>query len=936
MSSFSHVRGASAAQDLALVDCPHVVQFYDGDADLRDAVVEFLEAGLREGAPAVVIATAAHAASFAEGLRARGVDIEASANEQRLLFADANAVLSQITVDGAPDWDRFCATVEPLIDTALRAAAPAITYVRAYGELVDLLWAEHKHTEALRLEEMWNALGQKRKFFLYCAYCRHRLHEESGDMDAIGQRHSGVCATPRGAERPESTRLPPPEVAERGRVEHELRQTIAELATQKDALHRAESELRDFVDNAVLALDVVDPEGRITWANRAQLEMLGYSADEYIGRAVADFHADANEGLEVLARLQRAHVLNAFPTCLRAKDGSLRYVETSSTLYRRDGEVLYSRRFNRDVTVQRLAQRAQAQQELRAERLQRVTAVIADASTNDEVFAAVVDKVGDVLEASSSALWLLDDQRGVGRLTRARGYSDLARHRLNTVETSNARSPIARVLQEREAVWLEAAKQPSSDYDDLELFGSPQDASAFLPLIAQGKVLGALALTFGDGRPLGGAERNLLLVVARYSSQALERWRLLSSERENRRRAELLYGLAAAVMDADQIEQIFDAALDAIESALGADRASILLFDTDDVMRFKAWRNLSPEYRRAVEGHSPWARGSRSPQPIISADVTSDPEMAMYLPLFRREGIGAIGFIPLVSGGELIGKFMVYYARPRELARSELHLARAIANQIAAAVVRFNSIAELQRTVRFNEIFSGILGHDLRNPLNAIVMAAQTALVKEDTELSRRSFNKILASGSRMARMIEQLLDFTRVRLGGGIPLVASEVALAPIVRHAIEELEGANPNAKIRLAEKHDTRGTWDSDRLFQVFSNLLGNAVQHGDAEHGIDVEVNGEDTESLRVSVQNRGCIPPELIATLFEPLCGGEPRHGSRGLGLGLFITREIVRAHGGDIAVHTDAKQGLTVFRVELPRAPRHGETRQGLWSPTVP
>ena len=680
---------------------------------------------------------------------------------------------------------------------------------------------------------------------------------------------------------------------------------------------------------------VVYPEGRITWANRAQLETLGYRAEEYVGKLAAEFHVDPHEGAEMSARLRRAHVLNAFPACLRAKDGSLRFVETSSSVYQRDGAVLYSRRFNRDVTAQRLAQRAQAQQEMRAERLKRITAIIADAVTTDEVFEALVDHAGEVLEAATSAMWLIDEQRQIARLAKARGYAEPLSSALASVRL-DASTPVGRVLVEREPFWCDSRAALRASFPNAaEAAGAGNLALAVLPLAAQGKVLGALALTFSDQRQLDAAERNLLLLVARSSSQALERWRLLSSERENRRRAEPLYGLAAAVMDADAIEHIFDAALDAIESALGADRASILLFDPDDVIRFKAWRNLSSEYRAAVEGHCPWPRDARSPQPIVSSDVERDEAMLPYLPLFRREGIGALGFIPLVSGGRLIGKFMVYYTRPRQLASSELHLARAIANHVAAAVVRFNSISELQRTVRFNEMFSGILGHDLRNPLNAIMMAAQTALLRDDGELQRRSFNKIVASGSRMARMIEQLLDFTRVRLGGGIPLVAREADILLIVRHAIDELEAANPNHKFRLAHEHDTRGVWDSDRLAQVFSNLLGNAVQHGDVSAGIDVVIDGKDAELVSITVQNRGSIPSELLNDIFEPLCGGEPRAGSRGLGLGLFITRELVRAHGGDIRVRSEGSDGTTTFSVALPRAERLDRPRDRFWAPSV-
>src|SRR5262249_52989187 len=154
-----------------------------------------------------------------------------------------------------------------------------------------------------------------------------------------------------------------------------------------------------------------------------------------------------------------------------------------------------------------------------------------------------------------------------------------------------------------------------------------------------------------------------------------------------------------------------------------------LTYGSDPVMRFRAWRGLSDGYRGAVDGHSPWSRDTPDPQAIAISDVGRDPAMARYLPIFRDEAIGALAFIPLVAGHQLLGKFMGSSAGPRELSPAELDLARAIANHVAAAIARFQVVTELEQSVRFNEMFTGILGHDLRNPLGAIVTAAQLAMM---------------------------------------------------------------------------------------------------------------------------------------------------------------------------------------------------------------
>ncbi len=558
---------------------------------------------------------------------------------------------------------------------------------------------------------------------------------------------------------------------------------------------------------------------------------------------------------------------------------------------------------------------AEAARELRAqwtERLTRVTAAIAEAVNPGQVQAAVLEEAAAALRSASAGLWLMDAE-GAARLAATCPPADDGAPALTSRDPAPA--PVVDAIRTGELISVAAF--------------------VCLPLMTPGRRLGALALTFAGERELDDAERGFLLLLGRTAGQALERLGLLENEKASRARAELLYKLAAAVIGADTVEEVFEAALDAIAPALGTGRAAVLVYDADDVMRFRAWRGLSDEYRRTVEGHSPWKRDARDPQPVLVGDVDGDASLAGYQPLFRRERIGALGFIPLVSSGRLMGKFMVYYDRPRELTPTELELARAIANHVAAAVARFKSLADLQETVRFNEMFTGILGHDLRNPLAAIITSARLAMGRDTTDRLRKPLARILNSGGRMTRMIDQLLDFTRVRLGSGIPVAPVEVDLAALIRQVMDELDGANPGCPLRLSCTGDSVGRWDPDRLSQVFSNLVANAVHHGVVEHGVDVTVDGAAPELVRVSVKNRGAIPARRMQTLFEPMAGSSRRPDtSRGLGLGLFITRELVRAHGGSIQVRSERRSetapeeiGWTSFTVSLPR--RSASVAQG-------
>ena len=563
---------------------------------------------------------------------------------------------------------------------------------------------------------------------------------------------------------------------------------------------------------------------------------------------------------------------------------------------------------------------------LRSERLLRITAGIANAISAEQVFEAVVNQVARAVDASTAALWMVKTDEATIRLKRCVGYSAEQLAQFDDVALdATFRFPTLDSVQSGEPIWLSSSRELIERYPHLAgaLMRDRQCRIVSLPMVVEGHPIGALGFTFEDARALDDEEAQFLLLIARYSGQALERLRLLAMEQQNRVRAELLYKLAAAVINAGRVEEIFDAALDAIAQALGTDRASVLLFNADGVMRFRAWRNLSDPYRAAVEGHSPWPVGAHDPQPIVSSDVEADPAMASYLPLFRPEQIGALAFIPLVGGGRLIGKFMVYYTRPRELTAQELELARAIANHVAAAVLRFRSLAELQQTVHLNETFTGIFGHDLRNPLAGIIATAEVGLVRQNGDHAKK-YTRIINSGERMARMIDQLLDFTRERMGAGIPLHPQPADLASILKEITVELGVAHAQWNLSLELEGDLAGTWDRDRLAQVFSNLLGSAIQHGVREEGVRLRADGRDASTVEVEVQNGGAVPGELLPTLFEPMSGGHFRgKNSGGLGLGLYISQQIIRSHGGPIVVRSSESEG-TSFLVSLPRARRWG------------
>ncbi len=235
---------------------------------------------------------------------------------------------------------------------------------------------------------------------------------------------------------------------------------------------------------------------------------------------------------------------------------------------------------------------------------------------------------------------------------------------------------------------------------------------------------------------------------------------------------------------------------------------------------------------------------------------------------------------------------------------------------------RKRTLERMQEEARFRERFIGILGHDLRNPLNAISLSSRALRRRGLSPPQQQLAQRIEASAARMGNMISDILDLTRARLSGGIPLHLGRASLPSVCRQVVEELSVAHPDRSIVFETQGEGEGVWDAERLAQVVSNLVGNALEHGAPEGPILVRCVGEPERQL-LEISNPGApIPGHLLGTLFDPFRQGLPGRGN-GLGLGLFIVRELVEAHGGHVDVRST--QEGTTFVVVLPRDSRQAE-----------
>ncbi|MDQ3389575.1 MAG: sensor histidine kinase [Gemmatimonadota bacterium] len=244
----------------------------------------------------------------------------------------------------------------------------------------------------------------------------------------------------------------------------------------------------------------------------------------------------------------------------------------------------------------------------------------------------------------------------------------------------------------------------------------------------------------------------------------------------------------------------------------------------------------------------------------------------------------------------------------------------AIDQSLAESVTRYTQDLDHSK-----EMFLAILGHDLRTPLGAVLTSAQFMLeTQELTEPSLTLTSRIASSSTRMVHMVGDLLDFTRSRLGGGIPIERADMSMGKVVHDVVDEIGAAHPLQAIHVEARGALEGAWDAARIGQALTNLIGNALEHGSDGTSVTVETRDDD-EEVSIAIHNHGpSIPAGQLNGIFNPMKAREPSGNTAtsgpwgNLGLGLYIADRIVTAHNGRIDVES-SEEGGTTFTVHLPR-----------------
>ncbi|NHZ96418.1 ATP-binding protein [Massilia sp. CCM 8734] len=456
----------------------HFVRFYQDEVTLLSEVAEFIEQGLRTSGTAIVIATNDHIIALQDQLQGLASLNGEEQPLKHLIVLNAEDTLPLFMVDDWPDERLFDRTVGSVV----RSACDSGTVVHAFGEMVAVLCSRGLYNAAVRLEELWNSLARECRFALFCAYPWQQF-SRVGDAAAFQRicfAHDHVCPSTQALEKsnPDVSR----QLAILQQENHALRCEVVRGREAEATLQNRERELMDFLENAAEALHRVGPDGTILWANKAELAMLGYRWDEYVGHHISEFHTDSDVIASILTRLQQGQTLLDEPARLNRRDASIQHVVISSNGCFENGRLRYTRCFTRDATERHLLVQLHREREVLVTKLSEANRAkdeflamlghelrnpLAPVSAAAEVLKIVandperVQHVAGVIKRQVRHMTgLVDDLLDVARVTRGLIALDTSVLDLRAILTDAAEQIASRVQANNQSLQLDIPREP--------------------------------------------------------------------------------------------------------------------------------------------------------------------------------------------------------------------------------------------------------------------------------------------------------------------------------------------------------------------------------------------------------------------------------------------------------------------------------------------
>jgi signal transduction histidine kinase len=697
--------------------------------------------------------------------------------------------------------------------------------------------------------------------------------------------------------------------------------------------------------------------------NDAMARMYGLEhAGELVGARLGDLlvRDDPRNAEYLHAFIQSGYRLTDAESYEVDHDGNPRYFLNNLIGIFENGRLVRAWGTQRDITASRMIEEERArllvaEREARAAaeraaartaQLQAITAAFAEAITPAQVAQVVLNQVILQLGASAGGIGLLDAGRAQIDLIFTTGYSDALVQQYRSIAVSTP-VPYAEAIYCGQPIWIESSEQYAARYPHLAEVPPLPAASSSLPLIVNRKIIGGLMIQFANERAFPPDEQAFILALAQQCAQAIDRARLYEAEQRARVEADAARRRALFLADASRA---LAASLDytttlALIARLAvpalADWCAVYILGDGGAIELLAAQHADPQHiELAYELHRRFPPRPRAPGGVMEVLRTGQPHILPeiddavlqavahapeHLELLHAIGFASMMIVPLTARGARLGAITFISSTPeRRFGPDDLALAEELGRRAAQAIDNAQLYREAQEAVRLRDIFFSVAAHELKTPLTSLLGQAQLLQrrgQREGTlnERDLRAAGVVVEQAARLNRMVTALLDISRIEQGK-LSIDRAPVDVAALARQVVEEIQQMLTQHTIDYRAPADPLlVSGDALRLEQVLQNLVGNAVKYSPEGGTVAVRV-ARHGSSACVSVADQGIgIPPAAIPQLFQRFYRASNVDDRKisGMGIGLYVVKEIVELHGGTVAVESEEGRGST-FTVCLP------------------